>query len=82
MNAEIMMLVVTLVIGFSLFFMLIAKKGSPRKAFYLWLIQLIVVLSISTFMLNLGVIDTFTSVFGLITILMLILVLSNKKSKV
>ena len=82
MNAEIMMLVVTLVIGFSLFFMVVAKKGSPRKAFYLWLIQLIVLLSISTFILNVGLIDIFTSTFGLITMLMLILVLPNKKSQV
>jgi hypothetical protein len=43
MNAELMMLVVTLIIGYSLFFMVVTKKGSLIKAFYLWFIQLIVV---------------------------------------
>ncbi len=38
MNAEIMMLVITLVIGFSLFFMVVTKKGSPIKDLFLWLI--------------------------------------------
>lgn len=79
MNAEIIMLGVTLVIGFSLFFMVVSKKGSPTKAYFLWLIQLIVVLSTSIFKLNLGLIDTFTSTYGLITILMLILVFTIKK---
>lgn len=82
MNAEIMMLIVTLVIGFSLIFMQFTKKGSPSKALFLWFIQLIVVFYISIFMLNLGLIDTFVSTFGLITILMLILVLTIKKNRV
>jgi hypothetical protein len=34
MNAEIMMLAITLIIGFSLFFMVVTKKGSLNKAFY------------------------------------------------
>lgn len=78
MDAEIVMLAVTLVIGLSLFFMVVTKKGSTKKAFFLWFIQLIVVLSISLFILNLGVIDIFTSTYGLITFLMLILVLMNR----
>ncbi|SES10069.1 hypothetical protein SAMN04487944_11826 [Gracilibacillus ureilyticus] len=79
MNAEILMLVVTLIIGYSLCIMVFTKRGSVIMAFYLWFIQLVVVLVISIFMLNLGVIDIFTSTFGLITILMLILVLTYKK---
>jgi len=81
MNPETIMLVVTLIIGFALFFMVITRKGTFIKALCLWLIQLIVILSINIFSLNLGVIDTFTSTFGLITMLMLILVLTNKKER-
>lgn len=81
MNAELWMLLVTVLIGFSLVFMVITKKGSLPQAFSLWFIQLIAVLSISMLPLQLSLLDTFTSTFGLLTILMLILVLSNKKKK-
>ncbi|WP_449537751.1 hypothetical protein [Ferdinandcohnia sp. Marseille-Q9671] len=81
MSAGLWMLLVTVLIGFSLVFMVITKKGSLTQAFSLWLIQLIAVLSISMFHLKLSLIDTFTSTFGLLTLLMLILVLSNKKKK-
>ncbi len=75
-----MMLAVTLIIGLSLFFMVVTKKGNPTKTFFLWFIQFIVVLSVSIFILNLGVIDMVISTYGLLTILMLILVLlSNNK---
>ena len=81
MNGEIILLIVSAVISFALAFIVISKKCSQAVAFFLWLIQLITVVCINMFMLNLGVIDTFTSAYGLITILMLILVLANQKLK-
>jgi hypothetical protein len=81
MNGEMIMLVVTVVVGLSLFFMVVSKKGKPITAIYLWFVQLLVVLGINIFMLNHGFIDTFTSTFGLLTILMLVLVLAIKRTK-
>lgn len=80
MSAQLMMLIVTVVIGFLLIFMVGTKKGSAANAFYLWIIQFVVIYGISLFRLNISLIDTFTSTFGLITLLMLILVLMNRKS--
>lgn len=79
MTAQLMMLLTTVIIGLSLFFMVVAKKGSASSALYLWIIQLVVVFGISLLVLNLGLIETVTSAFGLITLLMLIVVLTYKK---
>lgn len=79
MTAQLMMLLTTVIIGLSLFFMVVVKKGSASSALYLWIIQLVVVFGISLFVLNLGLIETVTSAFGLITLLMLIVVLTYKK---
>ena len=82
MNPDLIMLIVSLVVGFSLFFMIISKKVTSSKAYYsLLAFQFLVILSVSMFMLNLGLIDTFTSTFGLITLLMLILVLTISSTK-
>ena len=82
MNPDLIMLVVSLVVGFSLFFMIITKKATSTKAYYTLLaLQFLVILSVSKFMLNLGLIDTFTSSFGLITLLMLVLVLTVTSTK-
>ena len=70
MTAQLMMLLTTVIIGLSLFFMVVAKKGSASSALYLWIIQLVVIFGISLFVLNLGLIETVTSAFGLITLLM------------
>ncbi len=79
MTAQLMMLLTTVIIGLSLFFMVVVKKGSASSALYLWIIQLVVVFGISLLVLNLGLIETVTSAFGLITLLMLIVVLTYKK---
>lgn len=79
MTAQLMMLLTTVIIGLSLFFMVVVKKGSASSALYLWIIQLVVIFGISLFVLNLGLIETVTSAFGLITPLMLIVVLTYKK---
>lgn len=79
MTAQLMMLLTTVIIGLSLFFMVVVKKGSASSALYLWIIQLVVIFGISLFVLNLGLIETVTSAFGLITLLMLIVVLTYKK---
>lgn len=79
MTAQLMMLLTTVIIGLSLFFMVVVKKGSASSALYLWIIQLVVVFGISLLVLNLGLIETVTSAFGLITLLMLIMVLTYKK---
>ena len=82
MNPDLIMLIVSLVVAFSLFFMIITKKGTSSKVYYsLLAFQFLVIFSISKFMLNLGLIDTFTSTFGLITLLMLILVLTITSTK-
>lgn len=80
MSAQLMMLVVTVVIGFLLIFMIGTKRGSTSNAFYLWIIQFVVIFGISLFRLNISLIETFTSTFGLITMLMLLLVLMNRRS--
>ena len=82
MIPDLIMLVVSLVVGFSLFFMIITKKVTSTKSYYTLLaLQFLVILSVSKFMLNLGLIDTFTSSFGLITLLMLVLVLTVTSTK-
>jgi len=82
MNPDLIMLMVSLVVGFSLFFMVITKKGTSANFYYsLLAFQFLVILGVSKFMLNLGLIDTFTSTFGLIALLMLILVLTITRTK-
>jgi len=81
-NPDLIMLIVTLVVGFSLFFMIVIGKVSSAKTYYsLLVLQFLVIVSVSMFILNLGLIDTFTSTFGLITLLMLILVLIITRTK-